>query len=121
MRVKGILFSSNIYQIDGLDVMVNFWIAPGDVSHRIQSTRFLSKTAGNIVMLDVSRANTLPEARTWLIELDKQAEINRPLNSAKRKLPTIILGNKMDLSGENHGGMRSFSITRKYSIIHYGL
>lgn len=56
-RPKVISFKSKIYQLDGLDILVHMWLAPGDESYRSKSARFLSKTAGNIIMYDGMRLN----------------------------------------------------------------
>lgn len=100
IRRKKIMFKPKFYVIDGLTILVNFWIArlflsiltclAGDESQRTRTARFLSKTAGNIVMLDVSRPNTVQDAKIWMSEL-------RNHSSNKVSKPTILLGNKMDV------------------------
>jgi len=98
LKPKEITFKNKIYSIDGLIIYVQFWTAPGDNSYISRSSRFLSKTAGNIVLYDVSNPDTLSNAREWIQELDKRTGKDATGTDGKiKRIPTLLVGNKIDV------------------------
>lgn len=72
-------------------VKLALWDIGGQERFRILRRNFYEGTHGAILVFDLSRANTFPKMKDWLIDMRSIIE---------HKIPFIILGNKSDLLSE---------------------
>lgn len=72
-------------------VKLAIWDVGGQEKFRFLRRNFYEGTHGAILVFDLSRANTFPKMKDWLIDMRSIIEY---------KIPLIILGNKSDLLSE---------------------
>lgn len=72
-------------------VKLAIWDVGGQEKFRFLRRNFYEGTHGAILVFDLSRANTFPKMKDWLIDMRSIIE---------NKIPLIILGNKSDLLSE---------------------
>jgi len=72
-------------------VKLAIWDVGGQEKFRFLRRNFYEGTHGAILVFDLSRANTFPKMKDWLIDMR---------NIIEYKIPLIILGNKSDLLSE---------------------
>ncbi len=72
-------------------VKLALWDIGGQARFKILRRNFFEGTHGAILVFDLSRANTFPKMKEWLIDMRSIIE---------HKIPFIILGNKSDLLSE---------------------
>jgi small GTP-binding protein len=97
-------FSSNYKFTIGVDFLVktlrleedkivrlSIWDVGGQERFKFLRSNFYEGTHGAILVFDLSRANTFPKMKNWLIDMR---------NLIEHKIPFIILGNKSDLLSE---------------------
>lgn len=70
---------------------LSIWDVGGQERFKFLRRNFYEGTHGAILVFDLSRANTFPKMKEWLIDMRSIIE---------RKIPIIILGNKSDLIPE---------------------
>lgn len=72
-------------------VKLAIWDVGGQERFKFLRRNFYEGTHGAILVFDLSRANTFPKMKDWLIDMQ---------NLIEHKIPFIILGNKSDLLAE---------------------
>ncbi|MBY8991352.1 MAG: GTP-binding protein [Candidatus Lokiarchaeota archaeon] len=72
-------------------VKLAIWDVGGQARFRFLRRNFYEGTHGAILVFDLSRANTSPKMKDWLIDMRSIIEY---------KIPLLILGNKSDLLSE---------------------
>ena len=72
-------------------VKLALWDIGGQARFRMLRRNFYEGTHGAILVFDLSRANTFPKMKDWLIDMQSIIE---------HRIPFIILGNKSDLLSE---------------------
>jgi len=70
---------------------LSIWDVGGQERFKFLRRNFYEGTHGAILVFDLSRANTFPKMKDWLIDMRSTIE---------HKIPFIILGNKADLLPE---------------------
>ncbi|MFX0082515.1 MAG: Rab family GTPase [Candidatus Hodarchaeota archaeon] len=70
---------------------LSIWDVGGQERFKFLRRSFYEGTYGAILVFDLSRANTFPQMKDWLIDMHSIIE---------RKIPIVILGNKSDLLPE---------------------
>lgn len=73
---------------DGRIVKLSIWDMGGQERFKFLRKNFYEGTHGAILVFDLSRANTFPKMKDWLIDMRSIIE---------HEIPFIILGNKSDL------------------------
>lgn len=87
----GVDFLAKTVRLKDKIVKLAIWDVGGQEKFRFLRRNFYEGTHGAILVFDLSRANTFPKMKDWLIDMRSIIEY---------KIPLIILGNKSDLLSE---------------------
>lgn len=84
----GVDFFSKVLNVDGKNVKIQVWDTAGQERFRTITKSYYRKTAGIILMFDVSKEESFDKLSYWLADIEKFKE-----PSAK----VLLIGNKSDL------------------------
>ena len=88
----GVDFSTKTIDYEpGKKAKVTIWDIGGQDRFKSLRRNFYEGTHGALVVFDLSRAQTFPNMKKWVADMNQMLE---------KKTPTIILGNKSDLISE---------------------
>lgn len=84
----GVDFFSKVLNVDGKNIKIQVWDTAGQERFRTITKSYYRKTAGIILMFDVSKEESFDKLSYWLADIEKFKE-----PSAK----VLLIGNKSDL------------------------
>ncbi|MFW9880038.1 MAG: Rab family GTPase [Candidatus Thorarchaeota archaeon] len=88
----GVDFLAKSIKIDkDKSAKLSIWDVGGQERFKFLRRNFYEGTHGAILVFDLSRANTYPKMKEWLVDMRSIIE---------RKIPIVIIGNKSDLLAE---------------------
>lgn len=92
----------NMPSEDGIDRKVNLeiWDTAGQERYRSLTPIYYRNADAALVVFDVTKAESLQKAQSWIDELDKYQSRDRPEND----INIIVVGNKVDLE---HGPLET--------------
>uniref|UniRef100_A0A3Q3JGQ5 EF-hand domain-containing protein n=1 Tax=Monopterus albus TaxID=43700 RepID=A0A3Q3JGQ5_MONAL len=93
----GIDYSVKILTLDNMQVAMQLWDTAGQERYHSLTKQFFRKADGVVVMYDITVEKSFRGVRPWLTSIQE---------AAGEGIPTLLLGNKMDMDGNREVSFR---------------
>ncbi|EAY10770.1 Ras family protein [Trichomonas vaginalis G3] len=94
----GVDFANKIITADGVKCDIQLWDIAGQERFGSMTGVYYRESVGAIVVFDITRPSTFEMTKIWMDDI--QAKVQ---TSAGEAVPTLLIGNKIDLKPENWG------------------
>lgn len=94
----GVDFASKIIDVDGVKVDVQLWDIAGQERFGSMTGVYYRESVGAIVVFDITRPSTFEMTKIWKDDIEAKVQ-----TSAGYSVPTLLVGNKIDLKPDSWG------------------